>query len=383
MFIQLDDIAVHAEVSGPDSGPPVLLLHSLGTNFHMWDPQAKALAKRHRVIRMDMRGHGLTEATPGPYTMDRLAQDALALLHALGIHAAHVAGVSIGGHIAMRMAALAPERILSLMPCDTALDFGGATNWQGRMDAVAAGGMAAVADATLGRWVLDRSLASSKGLGRMLLTTDPAGWLGCAAALRDTTGREVPGRVRCPTTILVGDRDESTPVAAAQAIHAAIPESKLVIIAEAAHIPNFEREEAMTRALLAHMKLVTALPASAAEAGMAVRRRILGEAHVDRSEAALTALDMPFRDFILEGVWGRVWTRPGLSYRDRSLLCLGILAALGHHDEFRLHVRATANTGVTPEEIAEILLQVAAYAGVPTANTALRLAKDILKEMEG
>ncbi len=383
MFIQLDDIAVHAEVSGPDSGPPVLLLHSLGTNFHMWDPQAKALAKRHRVIRMDMRGHGLTEATPGPYTMDRLAQDALALLHALGIHAAHVAGVSIGGHIAMRMAALAPERILSLMPCDTALDFGGAANWQGRMDAVAAGGMAAVADATLGRWVLDRSLASSKGLGRMLLTTDPAGWLGCAAALRDTTGRELPGRVRCPTTILVGDRDESTPVAAAQAIHAAIPESKLVIIAEAAHIPNFEREEAMTRALLAHMKLVTALPASAAEAGMAVRRRILGEAHVDRSEAALTALDMPFRDFILEGVWGRVWTRPGLSYRDRSLLCLGILAALGHHDEFRLHVRATANTGVTPEEIAEILLQVAAYAGVPTANTSLRLAKDILKEMEG
>ncbi|SDD54557.1 bifunctional 3-oxoadipate enol-lactonase/4-carboxymuconolactone decarboxylase PcaDC [Belnapia rosea] len=383
MFIQLDDIAVHAEVSGPDSGPPVLLLHSLGTNFHMWGPQAKALAKRHRVIRMDMRGHGLTEATPGPYTMDRLAQDALALLHALGIHAAHVAGVSIGGHIAMRMAALAPERILSLMPCDTALDFGGATNWQGRMDAVAAGGMAAVADATLGRWVLDRSLASSKGLRRMLLTTDPTGWLGCAAALRDTTGSELPGRVRCPTTILVGDRDESTPVAAAQAIHAAIPESKLVIIAEAAHIPNFEREEAMTRALLAHMKLVTALPASAAEAGMAVRRRILGEAHVDRSEAALTALDMPFRDFILEGVWGRVWTRPGLPYRDRSLLCLGILAALGHHDEFRLHVRATANTGVTPEEIAEILLQVAAYAGVPTANTALRLAKDILKEMEG
>jgi 3-oxoadipate enol-lactonase/4-carboxymuconolactone decarboxylase len=131
------------------------------------------------------------------------------------------------------------------------------------------------------------------------------------------------------------------------------------------------------------MKLATALPETAAEAGMAVRRRVLGDAHVDRSEAGLTALDLPFRDFILEGVWGRVWTRPGLSHRDRSLLCLGVLAALGHHDEFRLHVRATRNTGVTPEEIGEVLLQVAAYAGVPTANTALKLAKDTLKEMEG
>ena len=80
--------------------------------------------------------------------------------------------------------------------------------------------------------------------------------------------------------------------------------------------------------------------------------------------------------------WGRVWTRPGLSVRDRSLLCLGILSALHHHDEFRLHVRATANTGVTPEEIAEVLLQVAAYGGVPSANTALRIAKDTLKEMQ-
>ncbi|MDB5372980.1 MAG: pcaC, partial [Belnapia sp.] len=161
-----------------------------------------------------------------------------------------------------------------------------------------------------------------------------------------------------------------------------IPDSRLVIVAEAAHIPNFEREEALTRAILAHMKLVTALPASVAEAGMAVRRQILGEAHVARSEAALTALDAPFREFILEGVWGRVWTRPGLSHRDRSLLCLGILSALGHHEEFRLHVRATANTGVTPEEIAEVLLQVAAYAGVPNGNAALRIAKEALKEME-
>lgn len=383
MFVQLGDIAVHAQVEGPEKAPAVLLLHSLGATLAMWDPQAAALARRYRVVRMDMRGHGLTEAPPGPYRMEMLVRDAFALLDALGIRQAHVGGVSIGGRIALGMAALAPDRVLSLMPCDTALEFQPAETWTERMRAVETGGMAAVADATMERWVLDRSLASSKGLRRMLLTTDPVGWLGCAAALRDCRKEEVVGKIRCPTTVIVGERDPSTPPAAARAIHEAIPDSRLVTIAEAAHIPNFEREHAFTSAILAHMKLATAPAANAAVAGMEVRRRVLGDAHVDRSEAAITPLDAPFRDFILEGVWGRVWTRPGLSWRDRSLLCLGMLAALGHHEEFRLHVRATRNTGVTPEEIAEVLLQVAAYGGVPAANTALRIAKETLKEMDG
>jgi 3-oxoadipate enol-lactonase/4-carboxymuconolactone decarboxylase len=383
MFYQLGDISVHADARGPAKAPAVLLLHSLGTTLNMWDPQAEALAKRYRVIRMDMRGHGLTDAPAGPYSMERLARDGLALLDSLGVDKAHVGGVSIGGHIAMRIAALAPHRVLSLLPCDTALDFGGAAGWQERMDIVAAKGMAAIAEMTMSRWVLDQSLASSRGLRRMLLGTDPAGWLGCAAALREVKGDELLGRIHCPTTVVVGDRDPSTTPEAARAIHAAIPGSKLVVIPEAAHIPNLERAESMTRAVLGHLDAVTALPADAAAAGMEMRRRILGDAHVERSEAGMTPLDAPFREFILEGVWGRVWTRPGLGYRDRSLLCLGMLAALGHHEEFRLHVRATRNTGVTAEEIGEVLLAVAAYGGVPAANTALRIAKETLREMEG
>jgi 3-oxoadipate enol-lactonase / 4-carboxymuconolactone decarboxylase len=383
MFIQIGDGALHVAVEGPEKAPAVLLIHSLGTTSHIWDPQAAALAKRgFRVVRMDLRGHGLSEAIAGPYSMAQLAHDGFALLDALGIRQAHVGGVSIGGRIALAMAAMAPERVLSLMPCDTALEFAPAEIWTQRIEAVQAGGLAAIADATMERWVVDRSLASSKGLRRMLLATDPVGWLGCAAALRDCKAEEVAGKIRCPTTIIVGERDVATPPAAAQAIHAAVPESKLVVIAEAAHIPNLEREHAFTAAILGHMKLATALPGTVALAGLEVRRQVLGGAHVDRSEAAVTPLDAPFREFILEGVWGRVWTRPELAWRDRSLLCLGMLAALGHHEEFRLHVRATRNTGVTAEEIAEVLLQVAAYAGVPAANSALRIAKETLKEME-
>src|SRR5690349_13982595 len=168
MFCEIGDISIHTQVEGAANAPPVLLLHSLGTNMHMWDPQAEALAKRFRVIRMDMRGHGLTEATSGPYSMTMLAKDALALLDGLGIAAAHVGGVSIGGRIALQMAAIAPDRVLSLMPCDTALEFGPPETWQQRIDAVTQGGMRAVVDAVIDRWVIDKSLASSKGLRRML-----------------------------------------------------------------------------------------------------------------------------------------------------------------------------------------------------------------------
>ena len=379
MFIRLGEVVVHAQVTGPERAPTVLLLHSLSANLHMWEPQAAALAKRYRVVAVDMRGHGLTTAPAGDYSMHQLAGDCFALLDALGIHQVHVAGVSIGGRIALQMAAEQPTRVLSLMPCDTALEFQPASMWQERMDGARANGLATGADATLARWVMDTSLASSQGLKRMICSTDVAGYLGCAAALRDCRAADVAG-IACPTTVVVGEQDPSTPVAAAAAVQASIPGAAIVIIPDAKHIPNFEQEAAVTRALLHHMATVTALPSDRQAAGMVVRRQVLGNAHVDRSEAALTPMDQPFRDFILEGAWGSVWTRPGLSHRDRSLLCLGMLAALGHHDEFKLHVRATRNTGVTPEEIAEVLLQVAVYGGVPAANTALKLAKDILKE---
>ena len=384
MFVELDGLAVHAQADGPTQGETVLLLHSLGTDLHVWDAQAAALARTHRVLRPDLRGHGLTEAPSGAYTMEQLARDALNLLDAFAVRRAHVCGVSIGGRIALGMAAIAPDRVSSLILCDTALEFRPPETWQQRIEAVAQGGLAAIADAVMDRWVLDQSLPSSKALRRMLLRTDPAGYAGCAAALRDTRASDVAGRIRCPTTVVVGDKDASTPPSAAEAVRDAITGGEMVTVADAAHIPTFEREADVTRALVAHMQRMAAIgsPAmSAAEAGNAVRRAVLGDAHVSRSEAATTPLDAPFRDFILEGVWGRVWTRPGLARRDRSLLCLGILAALGHDEELRLHVRATHNTGVTEEEITEVLLQVAAYAGVPAANSALRAAKEVLEEM--
>lgn len=116
--------------------------------------------------------------------------------------------------------------------------------------------------------------------------------------------------------------------------------------------------------------------------GMATRRSVLGAAHVDRAQAAKTAFDEPFQDLITEAAWGHVWSRPHWTKRERSMVTLALLAALGHHDEVAMHVRATANTGATPDDIREAMLHVAIYAGVPAANHAIKIVKQTLAEME-
>lgn len=117
------------------------------------------------------------------------------------------------------------------------------------------------------------------------------------------------------------------------------------------------------------------------ENGMKTRRAVLGDAHVNRAEAAKTQFDEPFQTFITEGAWGSVWAREGLSPRERSLITLSLLAAGGHWDEVAMHIRATANTGATPDDVREALLHVAVYAGVPAANHALKIAKATYAEM--
>lgn len=114
------------------------------------------------------------------------------------------------------------------------------------------------------------------------------------------------------------------------------------------------------------------------ERGMATRRSVLGNAHVDNASAKMTAFDADFQSFITEGAWGSVWSRPGLSKRERSMITLALLAALGHDEEVAMHLRATANTGATPDDIKEALLHVAVYAGVPAANRAFKIAREEL-----
>ncbi|MFB9983697.1 4-carboxymuconolactone decarboxylase [Mesorhizobium kowhaii] len=127
------------------------------------------------------------------------------------------------------------------------------------------------------------------------------------------------------------------------------------------------------------------VPANAARyrTGLAVRRSVLGDRHVDRAEVAATDFDQPFQELITEAAWGTVWARPGFTKRERSIVTLALLAALGHDEEVAMHVRATVNTGASRDDICEAFLHVAIYAGVPAANRAFKIAKDVFSEMDG
>ena len=238
-------------VDGPDdAAPAVVLLNSLGTDHRMWDAQAEALARRFRVVRYDVRGHGASAASAEPVTIERLGLDVVALLDHLGLARAHLCGLSLGGITALWVAARRPERVARAVFANTAARIGSAEGWSGRIAAVRGGGMAAVRDAALRRFLGDRFRAAhpeeTRRIGAMLDATPPEGYVAACAALRDADLRgEVPA-IRAPSLVIAGGIDESTPPHEAEALHAAIPGSALVVLDGAAHLTNVERPAEFT-----------------------------------------------------------------------------------------------------------------------------------------
>lgn len=251
MFLRIHDVTLHVEMAGPADAQPLLLLHSLGTEARVWEPQTVALADRFRIIRPDLRGHGLSGTTPGPGSIARFAEDARAVLDALGVARAHVGGISIGGMVAQALAAAAPERVASLILADTAMAIPPPAFWRERAGIVRARGMAAISDAVVGRWVTPAALRAPEtdGLRAMLLRTDPEGYAAAAEAIADGDLSASTAQLRLPALVLVGAEDQATPPAAARALAAAIPGAALTVIGGAAHIPTYEQAAAVTDAM--------------------------------------------------------------------------------------------------------------------------------------
>ncbi len=251
VFLRTPHLTVHVHLDGPPDAPALLLLHSLGTDLRVWDEQAEALAARFRVIRPDLRGHGLSGTVPGPGAMDRMAGDVLAVMDALGVRRTHVGGLSIGGMVAQALAALAPDRVSSLLLCDTAIAIPPLTFWRERAGIVRARGMTAIAEAVVARWVTPGFLdaPSTAGLRTMLLRTDPEGYAAAAEAIAAADLSARTAALRLPALVLVGDQDQATPLASAQALASAIPGAELQVIADAAHIPTFEQAARVTEAM--------------------------------------------------------------------------------------------------------------------------------------
>jgi len=362
----------HHEEAGPEGAPVLVLASSLGTTLAMWDGLLPALTERFRAVRYDHRGHGGSAAPPEPWVLDDLGGDLLALLDALGIARAHLLGVSLGGMVGLWLAAHAPERVGRVVACCTSARLGPPVAWRDRAAAVREGGMAAVADAVLERWFTPEADPALVARARStLLGIDPEGYAACCGAIAEMDLEPVLGRIAAPTLVVAATQDVATPPDHAVRIAAGVPGARVAVLPEAAHLAPLERPGAVAELVLAHL----------AEDGMPVRRAVLGDAHVDRAIAGTTAFSAPFQDLVTRFAWGAVWSRPGLDRRARSVATLALLTALGHEAELAMHVRAARRNGLSPEEIGEVLLHTAVYAGVPAANRAFAVAQRVLDEL--
>jgi 3-oxoadipate enol-lactonase / 4-carboxymuconolactone decarboxylase len=360
-------------VHGGENMPALFLAHSLGQDHGMWDAQAAALSQCFRVVRYDIRGHGASAVTPGEYAIDELGQDVLSLADALGIERFAFCGLSLGGMIAQWLAIHAPSRVTAIVLANTSAR-PGAERMERRRQTVLAQGMTAVADEVMERFFSPGHLAAGDPAiaeaRRTLLATDPAGYAGACAAVRDTDFTGSVARIQCPALIIDGEHDQSLPWHGHGDVLAdAIPHASVVRLA-AAHLSNLERPRSFSAAL--QRFLVAAPDRDSYAGGLEMRRRVLGAAYVDRASASPPSV--AFQELITRYAWGSIWTRPGLDIRTRRLLVLAMTAALGRWEEFRLHVRTGLGAELEWCDLEEVLLQTAIYGGVPAANTGFHLA---------
>ncbi|MFF5183248.1 4-carboxymuconolactone decarboxylase [Streptomyces sp. NPDC000345] len=413
---------------GPEQAPVLILGPSLGTTWHMWDRQVPELAQQWRIFRFDLPGHGGAPAYPAGSVAD-LAERLLAALDGLGVQRFGYAGCALGGAIGVELALRHPERVASLALIAASPRFGTADEFRQRGVIVRTNGLDPIARSSPDRWFTGGFAAAQPAITewavQMVRTTDPGCYIAACEALAAFDVRPELGRVGVPTLVLVGSDDQVTGPAEARTLVAGIPDARLAVVPGASHLVPVEQPAAVTDLLVRHFStawqpayesstgqtavpgipvraVVTAPPQAVPiaeiapapvveppqvmgrpdpyDAGLKVRREVLGDAHVDRALSQADDFSGDFQEFITRYAWGEIWDRPGLDRRSRSCVTLTALVAGGHLDELAFHTRAALRNGLTPGEIKEVLLQAAVYCGVPAANSAFRVAQQVIRE---
>jgi 3-oxoadipate enol-lactonase/4-carboxymuconolactone decarboxylase len=295
-------------------------------------------------------------------------------------------GLSLGGAVAQWIAVHAPSRVHTLTLRCTAAKFGEPQGWLDRAAGVRAEGTASIADAVVGRWFTTGLAERDPGLvdraRAMVSATDDEGYAGCCEALADWDGRADLARISARTLVIAGAQDPATTPTDLLLIADGVANSVLHVLDPGAHLTSIEQAGKVTALLAAHVRADAQRSASYG-AGMRVRRAVLGDEHVDRAMAAATDFTMPFQDFITRMAWGDIWSRPGLDHHTRRVLTLAVLTAVGNELELDMHIRAALRAGVSPNDLAEVFLHTAIYAGVPNSDRAFELGRNALADAVG
>jgi 3-oxoadipate enol-lactonase len=253
-------VELHHVLEGPEDAPVLVMANSLGTMLRMWDDQAPELRERFRLLRYDHRGHGGSPVPPGLYEIEDLGRDALALFDRLEIERFSFCGLSIGGMVGMWLASEAPERVERLVLCCTSALLGPRELWDERIRVATGQGMDALVEGVIVRWFTPEFFSSNpeavEKAARMLRETNPEGYAGCCAAIRDMDLRSRLFAITAPTLVISGSEDPATPPEHGELIRDSIPGADFEVVPDASHLANIERPEVVTRAILEHLEPV-------------------------------------------------------------------------------------------------------------------------------
>jgi 3-oxoadipate enol-lactonase len=256
-LVDVDGTRLHCSVEGPEGAPAIVFLNSLGTDLRMWDPQVEALRSSFRIVRHDSRGHGASDAPKGRYSIELLGRDVVSLLDALGIERVHLCGESMGGLVALWLAANHPDRIERAIFASTAVKIGTKDRWDERVRALEEGDMNSIRDMVMRRLLTtsfrERSPEVARRVEATLVSTPPDGYAASCIAVRDADLTHEVGRIRAPSLIVVGADDVGISQREAHDLHERIAGSELVLLEDASHLCNIEQPERFNHAVLAFL----------------------------------------------------------------------------------------------------------------------------------
>jgi len=248
-FAQLEDVRIHYDLAGPAGAPALVFSNSLGATLSMWDPQMPALQKHFRILRYDTRGLGQSSITLGPYTIEQLARDVLALLDELKLDRVHFCGLSMGGQTGMWLALNAPTRLHKLILCNTAAKIGTPEMWNPRIETVRKGGMKSISSAVMERWFSATYRANSpevvNSIKLIFESLNPDGYIANCAGIRDFDAREAIAAILVPTLVIAGTHDAATTAADGRYVADRIAGARYVEL-NAAHLSNIEDPKGFT-----------------------------------------------------------------------------------------------------------------------------------------
>jgi len=391
--------AVRLTLARHRSELPLLVLGpSLGTTAaSLWRACADHLADAFDVLAWDLPGHGHNRSAAAEgFTMAELAAGVLRIVDDVVAERGkprgtfYYAGDSVGGAVGLQLLLDEPDRITAAALLCTGARLGTPESWAERVEQVRAAGTSGQVGAASQRWFapgfLDREPDRGSALLHALQDTLDEGYVQVCGALAGFDVRDRLGEIGAPVLAVAGAEDAVTPPDLVRAIADGVQEGRYAELADTAHLAPAERPAEVAALLREHFlgEPPAAAPAAPTDeryvAGLAVRREVLGDQHVDRATAAATDLTRDFQELITRYAWGEIWTRPGLDLRSRSMVTLTALVARGHHEELAMHLRAALRNGLTVAEIKEVLLQTAIYCGVPDANTAFRIAQEVFEQ---